>query len=314
MKPLVCIASEAFLLHDTGSQHVECPDRYRAIISLLLKKAIFKKEELLLPRSADMDDLLLCHTPEYVKLVQQEVAELEPHRLSMLSTGDVVISKKSYEVACLAVGAGLTAVDAVFQKQAQHAFCLVRPPGHHACSHRGMGFCLFNNIAIACRYAMKKYGIQRALIVDWDVHHGNGTQEIFNNDPAVFYFSTHQKGIYPGTGDESDRGQYNTMMNCQIASGIHAREEVLAAFHDVLMPQMKLFQPECVFISAGFDAHVQDPLGGLNLTEVDYATLTRYMVEIAVTYAQGRIISMLEGGYHLRALANSALSHIQMLS
>jgi acetoin utilization deacetylase AcuC-like enzyme len=245
--------------------------------------------------------------------VQQEVQELSAGQRKMLSTGDVVISTDSYLTALLAAGACITGVDEVFQQKAAHAFCLVRPPGHHACSSQGMGFCLFNNVAIACRYAMKKYGIARALIVDWDVHHGNGTQEIFDQDPSVFYFSTHQKGIYPATGAEEDTGINDTKMNCPIMAGSRARLDVLGAFQDKLLPAMHKFRPECVFISAGFDAHVQDPLGGLNLIEDDFAALTEIVSQIASAYAKNRIISVLEGGYHLNALASSVLAHIKAL-
>jgi len=314
MKKTVCIASEIFLQHDTGPGHPERPDRYTAVMSLFLKNNILRSEDVIPPRQATVDELLLCHTSEYIKCVQKEIQELGKGERKMLSTGDVVISEQSYVAALFAVGACLVAVDEVFQKKASNAFCVVRPPGHHACSSRGMGFCLFNNVAIACRYAMKKYGIQRALIVDWDVHHGNGTQEIFEQDPSVFYFSVHQKGIYPGTGAEQDTGVNHTKMNCPIAPGKQSRLDVLAAFQDKLLPAMKQFRPECVFISAGFDAHIQDPLGGLNLVEDDFAALTLLVRQIAELYAQDRIISILEGGYHLNALAYSALAHVKALS
>jgi acetoin utilization deacetylase AcuC-like enzyme len=270
---------------------------------------------------ATCEELLLCHAEEYVRLVEKEAkvcfGTSHDDGSRFLSTGDVSISSSGFDIARLAAGGVLTAVDAVFEQKAPNAFCVVRPPGHHACSNRGMGFCLFNSVAIGARYAMRRYQIKKVLIVDWDVHHGNGTQEIFNCDPDVFYFSTHQEGIYPGTGLADDWGEKeaaHTKLNCPIAPGEGSREAVLLAFQEKLLPAMKLFQPECVFVSCGFDAHRLDPLGGMNLTEDDFYHLTRLVQEIAHTYAHGRLISVLEGGYDLRALALSSVAHVQALN
>jgi acetoin utilization deacetylase AcuC-like enzyme len=179
-----------------------------------------------------------------------------------------------------------------------------------------MGFCLFNNVAVACRYAQKKYGLTRMLIVDWDLHHGNGTQDIFYEDPSVFYFSTHQARIYPGTGQAEERGGGSapgTKLNCPIPAGPGSKEAIFEAFTQKLIPEMKKFRPECVFISAGFDAHKDDPLGQLGLSDADYYELTLLVKEIAKEYSQDRLISVLEGGYNLEALRASALAHVQAL-
>ncbi len=310
MKKTAFVTSDLYLHHFTGSFHPESPARLQAIMNLLRESKVIDALSLLAPRIAEHEELLLCHSADYISLVEHEVYKLAVDKIAMLSTGDVVISPASYEVAKQAVGGCLVAVDAVCTAQVDNAFCAVRPPGHHACSQRGMGFCLFNNVAIAARYAMRRYGFSRVLIVDWDVHHGNGTQEIFEDDPSVFYFSTHQKGIYPGTGDEDDRGAENTKLNCPIEGGKHSREAIIEAFTQKLVPAMAHFQPECVFLSAGFDAHYLDPIGGCNVTEKDFAYLTRIVMDIAQQYADNRLISVLEGGYNVKALASCVLAHI----
>ncbi len=199
---------------------------------------------------------------------------------------------------------------------ARNAFCAVRPPGHHANATRGMGFCLFNNIAIAARYAQRKFGIGRALIADWDVHHGNGTQDIFYADPSVFFFSTHQWPLYPGTGRANETGEgagRGTTMNFPFPAG-SGREEILGAVRNALIPAAREFQPELVLISAGFDSRIGDLLGQFTLTDDDFADLTRAVMEIADAHAGGRIVSVLEGGYNLGGLASAALSHVEALA
>src|SRR6185295_15172023 len=239
-----------------------------------------------------------CHSKEYIDLVHREIVQLPPGAILPLSTGDVMICQKSYDVALQAVGGVLVATDAVMTGQANNAFCIVRPAGHHATASMGMGFCLFNNVAIGARYVQKKYGVKRVLIVDWDVHHGNGTQAIVWSDPSIFYFSTHQAGIYPHTGFVEEIGAGN-IMNCPILGGPHSRKEVFQAFIEGLKPAMELFQPEVVFFFCGFDAHREDPLGGLDLTDRDFFELTIIVKEIARNYATGHLISVLEGGYNL---------------
>jgi acetoin utilization deacetylase AcuC-like enzyme len=219
-------------------------------------------------------------------------------------------------VAARAAGAGLNAVDAVAGGRVRNAFCLVRPPGHHANATRGMGFCLFNNVAIAARYAQRKHGVGRVLIVDWDVHHGNGTQDIFYEDSSVFFFSTHQWPLYPGTGraDETGAGEgAGTTMNFPFPEG-SGRAEILGAVQKSLIPAMEAHRPELVVISAGFDSRVGDLLGRFTLTDDDFVDLTRAVMEIADRYAGGRIVSMLEGGYNLDGLASAAAAHVGALT
>jgi acetoin utilization deacetylase AcuC-like enzyme len=219
------------------------------------------------------------------------------------------------KAAHFAAGAGCVAVDAVLDGKAKNAFCVVRPPGHHATATRGMGFCIFNNAGIAARYAQRKHGVGKVMIVDWDVHHGNGTQDIFYEDPSVFYFSTHQSPWYPWTGkrDETGRGKgRGTTLNCPLKRGA-GRKEFFAAFHNDLMPVFQRFKPELVILSAGFDARHGDPLGRLELVDQDYTDLTAYVMELARPHAGGRIVSILEGGYNLVGLATASTAHCSRL-
>ena len=320
MHKILFAADPICLKHLTGWRHPEAPARYTAIAEALEKSGLKTPQNTLKPRPATREELLLCHEEDYIRVVEDDINKVTAMGITdgnyTLSTGDVQICPDSLDVALMAVGAALVSVDAVMEKHTQRVFSLMRPPGHHACTNIGMGFCIFNNIAIGARYAQKKYGIQRVAIVDWDVHHGNGTQEIFDADPSVFYFSTHQKGLYPGTGAHRDKGHgsaQGTKLNFPFAPGEQSREEVLAAFQGPLIEAMQSFQPELVMISAGFDAHYADLLGGFNLTEEDFAELTRITVSIANDYAHGRIVSVLEGGYNLQALAASAVAHVNAL-
>ncbi len=216
-----------------------------------------------------------------------------------LSTGDTDIGPRSFEAALHAAGTCLNAVDLLMQGKATNAFCIVRPPGHHASANRGMGFCLFNNIAIAARYAQRRYGLERVAIVDWDVHHGNGTQDIFYTDPSVFFFSTHQYPWYPGTGAASETGAgaaEGMTLNCPFPAG-SGRDQILGAFRDRFAPRMDAFEPDLILISAGFDSRIGDPLGRFLLTDADFGDLTTLMSEIAHKHAGGRLLSVLEGGY-----------------
>jgi acetoin utilization deacetylase AcuC-like enzyme len=209
----------------------------------------------------------------------------------------------------------LNAVDAVVPGSARNAFCAVRPPGHHATPNRGMGFCLFNNVAVAARHAQRKHGLERVLIVDWDVHHGNGTQDIFYSDPSVFFFSTHQWPLYPGTGRADETGEgagLGTTMNYPFPAGA-GRAEILGAVRNSLLPAAERFHPDLVLISAGFDSRIGDPLGRFTLTDGDFADLTRAAMEIADRYAGGRVVSVLEGGYSPEGLARAAAAHVETL-
>jgi acetoin utilization deacetylase AcuC-like enzyme len=293
--------------HQTGSRHPERPERFDAALDALEGLPLLAIE----PRVATEDEVALCHAPSYIRLVEREVVT----GFHELSTGDTVISARSLDAALRASGAALNAVDAVFDRTVQNAFCIVRPPGHHATPVRGMGFCLFNSVAIAARYAQRKYGIRRVLIADWDVHHGNGTQDIFYSDGTVFFFSTHQHPWYPGTGAPDETGEgpgAGMIMNCPFPAG-SGRKEILGAFEQMLVPAAKKVKPELVLISAGFDSRIGDPLGNFLLNDADFADLTRIMLEIAHQFAGGRVVSLLEGGYSLSGLTSSVNSHVRAL-
>ena len=265
----------------------------------------------LAPRPAEEADILRCHTEKYLVTAKRDVSSGG----GRLSTGDTVVGKKSLDVALLAAGGVTAAVDAVVAGTAGNAFCVVRPPGHHATPERGMGFCLFNNVAVAARYAQAKHKIDKVLIVDWDVHHGNGTQDIFYEDGSVLFFSTHQSPWYPGTGraDETGAGKgKGCTINCPLPAGT-GRKDVLAAFTDKLLPAAAKFKPELVLLSAGFDSREGDPLGQFRLTDQDFADLTTMMLDVAKGHAGGRLVSVLEGGYNLKGLASAATAHVRVL-
>ncbi len=293
--------------HLTGAHHPERPERFDAAFG-----AVAGLELLALnPRAATEDEILLCHSRQYFRLVEREVMT----GFEELSTGDTIICPRSLDAALRATGAVLNAVDAVIDQRAQNAFCIVRPPGHHATATRGMGFCLFNSIAVAARYAQRKHGLGRVLIADWDVHHGNGTQDIFYTDGTVFFFSTHQHPWYPGTGLPDETGEdagAGMTLNCPFPAGT-GRQEILAAFQERLIPVADRIKPELVLISAGFDSRVGDPLGNFLLTDADFADLTNVMLEIADKHAGGRVVSVLEGGYSLTGLAAAVRAHVLAL-
>jgi len=298
--------------HNPGRGHPEQVARFDAVHDALTKAGLVAKMTPLPPREVREEDLHLAHTPAYVRLAEEEIH----HGRDSLSTGDTAVSEHTWTAALRAAGSGFAAVDAVATGKAQRAFCLVRPPGHHASAARGMGFCVLNNIALAARYAQRRHGIGRVLIVDWDVHHGNGTQDIFYEDSSVFFFSTHQSPWYPGTGraDETGTGKgLGTTLNCPLPAG-SARAEIVAAFEQKLLPAAAKFRPELILISAGFDSRIEDPLGQFSLTDEDFADLTKLVCAISPETAQGRVISMLEGGYNLPGLASAATAHVAALS
>ena len=305
------VVSTAFAEHLTGSGHPERPDRTAAIVERLEADGLLARARIIEPRLATDDDILRCHTAAYLKIVKEDVAEA----VQRLSTGDTPLSPKSLDTARLAAGGVLAAVDAVMDGSVANAFAVVRPPGHHATPNRGMGFCLFNNVAIAARYVQAKHGVKRVLIADWDVHHGNGTQDIFYADGSVFFFDTHQHPLYPGTGQATETGDgagEGRTLNCPFAAGA-GRAEIVGAFRDRLVPAADAFKPEFVLVSAGFDSRGDDPLGGFRLTDADFAELTGIVKKIAALHAGGRLVSTLEGGYNLPGLAAAAASHVQAL-
>jgi acetoin utilization deacetylase AcuC-like enzyme len=298
--------------HLTAPGHPECPARCDAIIKTLSGPGFRDKVKFLKPRLATTEEILACHTKDYFSTAQRDI---EAGR-SMLTTGDTQICPKSFEIALYAAGGVLTAVEAVFDKEIKNAFCVVRPPGHHATAKTGMGFCIFNNIAIAARFAQSKYKIKRVLIADWDVHHGNGTQNIFYEDPSVFFFSTHLYPHYPGTGSEGETGSgegRGTVLNCPLHHGA-GRSEIVGAFREKLIPAADKFKPDLVLISAGFDSRAGDPLGGFTLSDRDFAELTSIMLDIAEKHADGRLISVLEGGYAPSGLASASAAHVKTLA
>ncbi|MBA3237410.1 MAG: histone deacetylase family protein [Parachlamydiaceae bacterium] len=304
-------------MHITGEGHPESPQRYTSVIEELTCNGLMKKENSVLAQEAPLSAILRCHPQTYIDLVKAECRYHQQLKLppgkGYLSTGDVKICSDSYAIALLAAGAGLIAVDAVMQKKSKTAFCVIRPPGHHATSTQGMGFCLFNNVAIAARYAQAIYKAKKVLIADWDVHHGNGTQEIFFSDPSVFYFSTHQEGIYPGSGKREEIGA-GTIHNAPLKGGPGSRISVLKVYEEELFAAMEIFKPDLILLSAGFDAHKDDPIGGMDLITEDFVALTRSIKKIADKYCDGRIVSLLEGGYNLEALRASASAHVKELS
>ncbi|HLH04101.1 MAG TPA: histone deacetylase [Bryobacteraceae bacterium] len=312
MPPTALAADSGVKQHNPGSGHPEQPARFDAVLNQLKSGGLMQRLHLLASRRATDDELALVHTRDYIALVEAEVAA---HRTE-LSTGDTQLNAQSSEAARLAAGSVLNAVDAVFDGHAQNAFCLVRPPGHHASSARGMGFCLFNNIAIATRYAQQRHGAERVLIVDWDVHHGNSTQDIFYRDGSVLFFSTHQSPWYPGTGAESETGEgpgAGATINCPLPAGTGSAA-IFQAFRDKLLPAAEAFRPDAIFLSAGFDSRVGDPLGQFLLTDDDFRELTNLVCDLASRHSQNRIISLLEGGYNLEGLAQAAATHVRALT
>jgi acetoin utilization deacetylase AcuC-like enzyme len=301
-KPTGIISSEAYRDHQTGG-HPESPRRAEALQALAGKLLAGPGRFIgLAPVEADLARIEAVHTPRYVAALQR-FCQSGGGKLDL----NTVASSASFKVALLAAGGLLRGVDAVMAGEVSNAFALVRPPGHHALAGASMGFCLFNNIAVAARYLLDHYGLERVLIVDWDVHHGNGTQDMFYADPRVLFFSSHQSALFPGTGYLAETGEgrgrgYN--LNLPLPSG--CGDAVLEkAFEILLEPVVEKFQPQFILVSAGYDGHWRDPLGGLNLSAAGYARLTGRLLEVAATYCQGRIALVLEGGYDLLALTGA---------
>lgn len=299
-----------FLKHVTGSGHPERPERLSHLMQYLLKRPVWNSLVHLQPQHARTAQLLLVHPEQYVAGIARSCSS----GTSMLDQ-DTRICRDSFDVALLAVGAVVEATEQVVGGQLGAAFCAVRPPGHHAETAKAMGFCLFNNVAIAARHAQQALGVRRVAILDWDVHHGNGTQEIFYEDPTVLYLSVHQYPFYPGTGAEHETGHgkgTGFTVNCPMKAG-SGDAEYFRAFDERILPAIDRFKPELLIISAGFDAHRDDPLAGMGLTEESFARMTGLVVQTARAHCGGRIVSVLEGGYGLEALAGSVEAHLLRL-
>lgn len=307
-----------YLLHDTGIFHPERPARMTSILSTLDRIKSVSSDSLLnnllymTPEPADPANIKAVHETDYVDTLPLWCRE----GLQELPTGDTTICPDSYDVALMAVGAGLMAVDAVMDGRARNAFCCVRPPGHHAESNRGMGFCLFNNIAIAARYVQSKYRADRVAILDFDVHHGNGTQEIFYADPSTLYISIHQSPHYPYTGMSWERGEGDGegyTLNIPVEAGA-GDELYFKTYTDIILPAISGYTPDVLFLSAGFDAHRDDPLSGTEISDEGYKEMMRLTLDIADAICDGRVISMLEGGYDLDALSRCTVDHLTALA
>ena len=296
----------ACLEHEPGAGHPECPQRLQAVLEALEAPRFERLRRLSAPR-AERAQLLRVHSQALVDSVFAAAPEHETIRID----ADTVMSPGSLEAALRSAGAVCAAVEEVLSGHAENAFCAVRPPGHHATAAEAMGFCLFNNVAVGAAHARAAFGIGRIAIVDFDVHHGNGTQDIFANDANTLYASTHQWPLYPGTGAETERGVGN-LVNVALATGSGSRH-FREACEYILLPALERFRPELLLISAGFDAHHLDPLAGLNLQADDYAWITRELLGIARHHALGRVVSTLEGGYSLTALRESSAAHVGAL-
>jgi acetoin utilization deacetylase AcuC-like enzyme len=300
------ITSDTYQNHNTGEGHPEKIDRVTAVIDnfkrLDNKNLIWKK-----PTKFDQSFLINTHSSEYIDLVSRSFPE---SGLAFLD-GDTVVSPGSKDATKDAVGSIITAIDGVQNKDFKNAFCAVRPPGHHAEKDKAMGFCIYNNVAVGANYLIEKYKYNKVAIIDFDVHHGNGTQDIFYNNEKVLYISTHQYPYYPGSGSEKEKGKFNNVVNIPLEAGTTA-EEYLNAYEHVLK-KLKEFKPEFLLFSAGFDAHIDDPLAQLRLNSEDFYQLTKRTLDVVKSFCNGNVVSILEGGYDLKALQDSTQRHVDAL-
>ncbi|AEG03438.1 histone deacetylase family protein [Sinorhizobium meliloti WSM1022] len=296
-----------FLKHEVPEGHPERPDRLKAL-NLALEHPNFADLERLEASKGDENLVLLAHTEEHLLGIKRDIPDEDINQIE----SDTYASPQSLEAALTGIGGAVAAVDAVFAGEADNAFVAARPPGHHAEKNRAMGFCFFNNVAIAARYAQTAHGAERVAIVDWDVHHGNGTQDIFWDDPSVLFCSTHQIPLYPGTGAKDETGVRNNVVNAPISPN-SGSEHFRDAFRSRVLPALENFRPDFLLISAGFDAHHRDPLAQINLVGEDFDWATGRLLDVAGRSAGNRIVSLLEGGYDLQGLAESAGLHILRL-
>jgi acetoin utilization deacetylase AcuC-like enzyme len=301
------LTHRASLDHLTPPGHPERPDRIRAVDQVLSESRFDKLVRDEAPEGT-LELARLCHDEHYI----EELRRIAPDKGLIYLTGDTSMSPGTWEAAMRSVGGAVAATDAVMSGAADNAFLAMRPPGHHAETNKPMGFCFFDHAAIAARHAQRKYGIARAAVVDFDVHHGNGTQDIFWADPTMMYCSTHQMPLFPGTGATGERGEHDTIVNAPLAPNDGAAK-FRAAFENLILPQLTKFAPELIVISAGFDAHRRDPLANINLDAEDFGWVTRKLMDVAHSSAGGRVVSVLEGGYDLLGLKESVAAHVTAL-
>jgi acetoin utilization deacetylase AcuC-like enzyme len=301
------LTHRASLDHLTPPGHPERPDRIRAVDQVLSESRFEKLVREEAPEGT-LDLVRLCHDEHYV----EELRRIAPDKGLIYLDGDTSMSPGTWEAVMRGVGGAVAATDAVMSGAADNAFVAMRPPGHHAETNKPMGFCFFDHAAIAARHAQRKYGIARAAVVDFDVHHGNGTQDIFWADPTVMYCSTHQMPLFPGTGATGERGEHDTIVNAPLAPN-DGSAKFRSAFENLILPQLQKFAPEFIVISAGFDAHRRDPLANINLDAEDFGWVTRKLMDVAHASAGGRVVSVLEGGYDLQGLKESVAAHVTAL-
>ena len=299
-----------YLNHDTGPEHPERPDRLRASLAALQQSDVWEQLHHMDPQPATVEQIAYAHNPGYSEHIRQSCESAVP------LTYDTPVVQESFDIALLSTGGVLCAAEAVVTKKVKNAFAMVRPPGHHATPGQSMGFCLFNNIAVTTRYLQREHSVGKVAIVDWDVHHGNGTQDIFYEDESVFFFSIHQSPLYPGTGSRNEQGSgkaRGTILNVPMPPG-SGDSEYIAVFEDVLGPALRDFSPEFILISAGFDAHYLDPLAHIDLTAEGFAKLTDLVLDVAEEIASGNVVSALEGGYSLEGISESVVAHVERLN
>ncbi len=305
--PTAIVTHKDCILHDTGINHPESKERLIAV-NKTLKEFKSKKIKWFEGNKVDQKYFLAVHSETYFN----EIKKKSPRENLVRIDSDTVLSKYSLDAAFKATGSVCKAVDIIFGENFKNAFCPIRPPGHHAEPQKAMGFCFFNNIAIAAYYAKKKYKIKKCAVIDFDVHHGNGTQKMFWRDPNMFYASTHQEGIFPGTGFKEDKGIRNNIVNVPLPAGT---DSLLfrKSYEDIIIPRLEKFSPDIIFISAGFDGHKDDPLADFKLTKNDFFWLTKKLNDFATKNCKGKLISCLEGGYNIKALSESSLEHVKGL-
>jgi len=310
MQKLAILYDEIFLTHKPPFTHPENPSRLDAIIKKLNQESCLENVNIIKPKKAAEEEILLVHSREHLAYVRSSIKENK-----LMLDEDTYAVKESWNAALSAAGSLIDAVDLVMNKKFRNVFCAIRPPGHHAESNRPMGFCLFNNAAIGAKYAKQKYQLDRIAIIDWDVHHGNGTQEIFYESPEVYYFSLHQYPHYPGTGTENEKGENkgkNFTLNFPLPAYTKG-DTYIKIFNERIIPELINYKPQLIILSAGFDAHKDDPLANMLLDEHDYSGMTKIVKQFAES-EDTPIISVLEGGYNLNALANSVYDHLKVLN